>query len=433
MNYQEALEYLHKLCKFGINLGLERIENLLDHLGNPQLKIKTVHIAGTNGKGSTVAMLANILKAAGFKVGVYTSPHLHSYTERISINGINISHSDFAEEMAKVKAVVPQVLKATGENPTEFEILTAMAFDYFSAQKVDIAVIEVGMGGRLDSTNILLPEVCVLTGISADHIDYLGPALTDIAREKAGIIKKGIPVVSSRQTEEVLQVIREKAENVGAPLYLTEDCRYTQLSYSVFGQQFALTTPNKQYEKIPLALLGDHQLENAATAVYTIEILRSLGWFINDEAIIEGLRTVYWPGRLEYLWLKAPVIFDGAHNRAGAKVLAEAIPKYFRYKRMIFVLAILADKEREAIINLLGPIGDVFIVTKAPSARAGQWDDVVNLLRKFNKEVLVRENNQEAVDLAFAMAEEGDFICFTGSLYFLGGIREYVLKKYALS
>jgi dihydrofolate synthase/folylpolyglutamate synthase len=433
MNYQEALDYLNELCKFGINLGLERIENLLANLGNPHLKIKTVHIAGTNGKGSTSAMIANILKTAGFKVGVYTSPHLHSYTERIRINDTNISYLDFAEEMEKIKNVVPQVLKTTGENPTEFEILTALAFDYFAAQKVDIAVIEVGMGGRLDSTNVLIPEICVLTNISTDHTDSLGPTLTDIAREKAGIIKGRIPVVCSLQDEKVLEVINDKAQSVGAPLYLTEECRYTQLSYSVFGQHFALITPNRQYERIPLSLLGDHQLENAATAIYAIEVLQSLGWSINQEAITEGLRSVYWPGRLEYLWLQAPVIFDGAHNSAGAEVLARAIPKYFKYKRLIIVLAILGDKEKEKIINHLGPIGDIFIVTKVPNNRAGKWDDLIELLKKPDKKVFGKENNFEAVDLAFEMAEDGDFICFTGSLYFLGGIREYVLKNYALT
>ena len=401
MNYQEALDYLHDLCKFGINLGMERIENLLKHLGNPHRKIKTVHVAGTNGKGSTTAMIANILKVAGYKVGVFTSPHLHSYTERIRINDINISYAHFAEEMEKIKAIVPQIVEATGENPTEFEILTAMAFDYFAAQKVDIAVIEVGMGGKCDSTNVLLPEVCVLTSISTDHINYLGPTITDIAREKAGIIKGGIPVVTALQNEDVLAVIKDTAHSLGAPLYLVKDCRYTQLAYSVFGQQFALTTPKRQYEKIPLALLGDHQIENAVTAIYTIEVLESLGWSVGLEAIGQGLRTVYWPGRLEYLWLKAPVIFDGAHNEAGARVLAQAIPKYFRYKKMIFVLGILADKEREQIINHLGPIGDVFIITKSPNARAGQWDDLSELLKKFNKKVLVQENNRKPLTWLF--------------------------------
>ncbi|MGI6224894.1 MAG: bifunctional folylpolyglutamate synthase/dihydrofolate synthase [Peptococcales bacterium] len=433
MNYQEALEYLHDLCKFGINLGMERIEKLLSLLGNPHLKIKTVHIAGTNGKGSTTAMIAGILQAAQYKVGVYTSPHLHQYTERIRINGIDIPSEDFARQMEKIKEIVPQVLEATGESPTEFEILTALAFDYFALQEVDIAVIEVGMGGRLDSTNVIKPLVSVLTSISTDHVNYLGPCLTDIAKEKAGIIKMGTPVVCALQESPVEEVIFDKAQSLEAPVYLVRDCSYKQTKYSNIGQSFDLSTPNKKYENLSLSLLGDHQLENAMTAVLTIEILGTLGWAIDSEQIQQGLQSVKWPGRLEYLKLKSPTLLDGAHNPAGAKVLAQAIPKYFQYERLIFVLGVLADKDKDEIINYLGPLGDVFIVTKPPNARAGHWDDLLELLKKYDKEIFLEENNEKAIDLAFRLSQNNDLVVITGSLYLLGESREYVLNNYSLT
>lgn len=433
MNYQEALDYLHDLCKFGINLGMERIEKLLSILGNPHHKIKTVHVAGTNGKGSTTAMIANILQASGYKVGVYTSPHLHNYTERVRINGIDISRPDFAREMKEIKEIVPLVLEATGESPTEFEILTALAFDYFATQKVDLAVIEVGMGGRLDSTNVIRPEVSVLTSISADHVNYLGPNLTDIAQEKAGIIKKGTPVVCALQDPSVEKVILEKAQSLEAQVYQARKCSYKQTSYSNLGQIFNITTQKNQYDKLSLALLGDHQMENAVTAVLTIEVLETLGWSITPEEIRKGLESVRWPGRLEFLKLKSPVLLDGAHNPAGAKVLAEAIPKYFQYDRLIFILGVLADKDKNEIINYLGPLGDVFIVTKPPNIRAGHWDDLIQLLKKYDKELLVEENNHQAIDLAFNFAQARDLIIITGSLYLLGESREYVLNNYSLT
>ena len=226
MNYSEALAYLHELCKFGINLGLERITNLLNLLDNPHFKIKTIHVGGTNGKGSTTAMLASILESSGYKTGVFTSPHLHDYRERIKINGQEISEADFSKEMEYLRRLIPQVLKKVGENPTEFEVLTALALNYFAKEKVDIAIFEVGMGGRLDSTNVVMPEVAVITSISMDHTDYLGSDLFQIAQEKAGIIKKGVPVVISRQDDQVEKVLAQKAQEKQAPFYRASDYIY---------------------------------------------------------------------------------------------------------------------------------------------------------------------------------------------------------------
>lgn len=433
MNYQESLDYLHELCKFGINLGLNRINKLLNLLGNPHSQIKTIHVAGTNGKGSTIAILANILQAAGLKVGVYTSPHLHSYTERIRINGVDISRQDFTKGMERLKLIVPEVLKKTGENPTEFEILTALAFNYFAWRKVDIAIIEVGMGGRLDSTNVLTPEISVLTSISTDHVDYLGSSLEDITREKAGIIKPGIPVVCSLQDEVVERVILEKAKKLNSPVYLIKDFQYEQTSFGSMGQRFNLITNTQKYADLNLSLLGDHQIENAITAITCTELLQSLGWLITEKHIYQGLATVKWAGRLEYLKLKSQVLLDGAHNPEGAQVLARAIPKFLDYDKLIMVLGVLEDKDKKEIINYLGPLGDVFIITKPPNSRAGDWQNLIELLKKYNKEVYIEADYRQAINLAFKLGQKNDLVCITGSLYLLGESREYVLNTFSFT
>ncbi|MFZ5942748.1 MAG: bifunctional folylpolyglutamate synthase/dihydrofolate synthase [Bacillota bacterium] len=433
MNYQEALDFLHDLCKFGINLGLERIELLLRLLGEPQKKIKTIHIAGTNGKGSTTAIIASILQEAKLKVGVYTSPHLHSYSERIRINGTDIEDNDFAREMEKIKNIVPQVLKVTGENPTEFEILTALAFNYFSQQQVDIAVIEVGMGGRLDSTNVILPEVSVLTSISKDHTDYLGNTIEAIAREKAGIIKHKRPVVSAYQDAGAEEVIKQTCRELDCPVFFIKEYSFNPQSYNSQGQVFHLNTDRDYYSSLHLALLGDHQIENAIVAIKTIETLQSQGWKIEKEQIYSGIRKVKWPGRLEYHQFKTQVLFDGAHNPEGARSLSQAIPKYFNYRKLIFVLGVLGDKDKQEIIRLLGPLGDVFVVTKPPNQRAGDWESLINLLEPLEKEIITVEDYHQAIDKAFSLGEKDDLLCITGSLYLLGESREYVLKKFSCS
>jgi len=430
MNYKESLDFLQELCKFGINLGLERITKLLSLLGDPHLQIKTIHVAGTNGKGSTSAILASILQSAGYKVGVYTSPHLHSYTERIRINGSNISQNDFSAGMEKLKLIVPQVLKATGESPTEFEILTALALEYFKEQEVDIAVLEVGMGGRLDSTNVIRPEITVITSISSDHTNHLGFTLTDIAKEKAGVIKERVPIVTSIQNHIVENVLKEKALNSQAPIYSIKDTYFKQLSFSQHGQEFTLKTKLKTYDKLYLPLLGDHQIENAVTAITCIEVLQSMGWKITSKDVEEGLVKVKWPGRLEYLPTKPPILLDGAHNPQGALALSLAIPKYFTYEKLIMALGVLGDKDRKKIIEYLAPLVDVLIITKPPHSRAGDWRSLAQLAKAYNKEVLVKEDFHKAIDTALSLGKTSDLVCITGSLYLLGESREYVLNTF---
>ena len=429
MDYNEALIFLQDLCKFGINLGLDRIKKLLAFLDNPQEKIKTIHVAGTNGKGSTSAILTRILRAAGFKVGGYTSPHLHSYTERIRINNEDIPPEKFAILMAEIKEHLFQVKENTGEAPTEFEVLTALAFKYFSQENVDIAIIEVGMGGRLDSTNVIVPEVAVITPIGKDHLNFLGTTILEIAKEKAGIIKEGVPVVIAKQEPAIQQVLEQEALKLGAPIINSGEAVYQQLDYSREGQRFALQTTQNHYPELTLSLLGDHQLENATTAIICIEKLMDLGWEIPKEAILKGIAKAYWPGRMEYLKSTPPILLDGAHNPQGARALARAIPKYFTYKRVIMVLAILDDKDKREILGSLAPLGDIIVVTKVPdNPRNQDWQNITEIPEIKNKEIFFVEEPTKAIDLALQMSNEDDLVVITGSLYLLGVSRQYVLK-----
>lgn len=429
MDYNEALKFLQDLCQFGINLGLTRIKNLLALLDNPQEKIKTIHVAGTNGKGSTITLLTSILREAGFRVGVYTSPHLHSYTERIRVNNQDIPPEKFAGLMAEIKEQLFLVQESTGEAPTEFEVLTALAFKYFSQENVDIAIIEVGMGGRLDSTNVIVPEVAVITAIGEDHLNFLGSTILEIAKEKAGIIKEGVPVVIAKQEPLVQQVLEQEAFKLGAPIINSGEAVYQQLDFSREGQRFALQTTQNHYSELTLNLLGDHQLENATTAIICIEQLIDLGWKIPKEAILKGLAKAHWPGRMEYLKSTPPILLDGAHNPQGARALARAIPKYFTYKRIIMVLAILDDKDKREILGSLAPLGDIIVVTKVPdNPRNQDWRNIADIPEIKSKDIFFVEEPTKAIDLALQMSNEEDLVVITGSLYLLGVSREYVLK-----
>lgn len=430
MNYSEALAYLHELCKFGINLGLERITNLLNLLDNPHFKIKTIHVGGTNGKGSTTAMLASILESSGYKTGVFTSPHLHDYRERIKINGQEISEADFSKEMEYLRRLIPQVLKKVGENPTEFEVLTALALNYFAKEKVDIAIFEVGMGGRLDSTNVVMPEVAVITSISMDHTDYLGSDLFQIAQEKAGIIKKGVPVVISRQDDQVEKVLAQKAQEKQAPFYRASDYIYEQISFSSYGQFFKVKTGQNDYGEFFLPLLGDHQLENAVTAIATVEVLKEKGWIISPADLKKGLEKVKWPGRLEYYDTKPQIVLDGAHNPDGAFRLSQSLPKYFNYEKLVMVLGILSDKEQEKMLAYLAPLAHTLIITKPLSPRAGNWQSLAEIAHKYTDNVLVEEDYRRAIECALNIAHSNDLVCICGSFYLVGESREYVLKTF---
>jgi len=432
MNYDEAMEYLKNLTKFGINLGLDRIKELVRRVGNPHLKLKVIHIGGTNGKGSVANMIASTLEAAKYKVGIFTSPHLHRYTERYRINGKQISEERVAEILNMLKPHLDDMVKEGFECPTEFEVSTVMAFCYFYEENVDFAVIEVGMGGAIDSTNVVHPLVCVITNVNMDHMEYLGNTISEIARTKAGIIKNGVPVVTAEQKPEAFNIIKSVCINNGAELTVVgKDVIYcdTNENIDVFsGQRFNVKTSGNEYRDLYLPLLGEHQKINAATAVAALEALKNYGVVISNNEIKKGLSTVRWPGRFEVIGKNPTVVLDGAHNMAGAEKLCLALEKYFSYKNIVLVLGMLADKEREKIVKRLVPAAKAVVVTKPNSFRSQNWRRVADLSAKYLSDIFVYENVSDAVDKAIEIANKEDVVCITGSLYMLADARERILE-----
>lgn len=427
MNFEQSLEVLNELTKFGINLGLERISSLLGYFDNPQNDLQVIHIGGTNGKGSTAAMLTSILCEAGYKVGTYTSPHLHSYTERIKINNIPIGELEFASLLKEMLPYFDKVIYEVGESPTEFEVITALALLYFKRTKTQIVVLEVGMGGDIDSTNVINnPLVSVITNVSYDHADYLGETLQEIAMKKSGIIKKNRPVVTASEEENVLTIIRNKAHLLDSPLYeVQETFKWDVERDDLKGQLFNLRSVKSRYQELYIPLKGQHQLTNCATAIKVIEVLQESGYDICNENIKLGLKNVLWPGRLETVKNNPLVIIDGAHNPAGMKELASWLSSVRKTPemRIISIIGMLADKDRCTAVKYLDPLLDEVIITKPPSARAGNWHEVKEYFNAKLKRVHLEEDYKNALKKALDIAKKEDMILITGSLYLIGEIR----------
>ncbi|NPV27212.1 MAG: bifunctional folylpolyglutamate synthase/dihydrofolate synthase [Firmicutes bacterium] len=429
MDYQEALAYLKQLNKFGMNLGLRRIERLLELLGQPHRQLRVIHVAGTNGKGSTCAMISQILQAGGYRVGLYTSPHLHSYTERIRLDGQPVKEADFARLLTTIQPLVDQILAEGYDHPTEFEVLTAAGLLFFCQERVDLAVIEVGLGGLLDSTNVVKPLVSVITNVSFDHLDQLGTTLPEIAQAKAGIIKPGVPVVAAADQVEVLRVIEKKCAAQRAPLIrIGQDVRWVGVASSIKGQTFNVSGREFNYDNLFIRLLGKHQLVNATTAVTVAHLLNQQNITIPEPAIRRGLAEATWPGRLEIIRTHPWLVVDGAHNQAGAETLAVSLQEYFAYTKLILVIGMLDDKERDKVLAILGPLADTVVVTRPPSTRAVEWQTLGSLARRYTEQIYLEENVEKAVRLALQLAGPDDLVCFTGSLYLIAEIRALLLR-----
>lgn len=402
--------------------NLDAFETFLAHLENPHQRLNSIVVAGTKGKGSTAAMIASIAQASGLKVGLYSSPHLCSIRERIQVDGKMISEGDFA---ALVTQLLPH-LEAPGPGEmrglrTFFEILTAMALIHFRAVRVDLAVLEVGLGGRLDATNVVTPLLSVITPISLDHTDILGETIPLIAREKAGIIKpQGLAVVAP-QPPEALAVIRAVCASQGARLVDVErEVHWRPVHSSWRGSVFALESPIRSYPRLEIPLAGPHQILNAATAIVAVEQLEAQGLPIVQEGISQGLRRVRWEGRLETVSRQPWVVLDGAHNRDSARRVREALATCFAYRRLILVLGIAANKDLEGIIEELVPLASQTIATQAEPARAAPPQRLAELACKWTAHVLVQEDVREALVQAVALAEAEDLVLVTGSLYLVG-------------
>ncbi|NLO75512.1 MAG: bifunctional folylpolyglutamate synthase/dihydrofolate synthase [Clostridia bacterium] len=431
MELNEVLTKLGELTRFGINLGLQRIAGLLKILGNPQEQIPIIHVGGTNGKGSTLAMLSSILRESGYRVGTFISPHLVSYCERFAINGENIAEERLVLLLEEIMGALAEVRRQTGETPTEFEVLTALAFLYFACEKVDLAVIEVGMGGDIDSTNVVKkPLLSIITNVSFDHQDYLGKSLVEIAEKKSGIIKPGCAILTASRNEEVLQVIRRKAQALQAPLReARQEAMWRWQEEANGGQYFAVRTLRFDYGRLFLPLWGEHQLENAATAIVAAEILQEQGWQISAQSIKQGLAKTKWPGRLEIVGQNPLFVLDGAHNPAGMNVLSQWLARKKReVRRVLLVIGMLDDKDWHTAVELLAPLADLVIITKPNSHRARHWEELSKNFQDYNLPVMVIENLAEALQKAEQEAQKDDLILVTGSLYLLGEVKKIIAK-----
>ncbi|MCX7843450.1 MAG: bifunctional folylpolyglutamate synthase/dihydrofolate synthase [Clostridia bacterium] len=425
MTYKEALEYIHGTLRFGSKLGLRNISVLLELMGNPQKKLRYVHVAGTNGKGSTVSFISSVLIEAGYKVGIFISPYIERFTERIKVNNTEIGEDELAEITSLVKDKI-EIMVGMGENhPTEFEIITAIALQYYCEKGCDVVVLEVGLGGRFDATNVIdFPEVAVITAISFDHTDILGDTLGKIAFEKAGIIKPGCETVLYPQTEEAQEVFEKACWERGSNLHRVDLSSLKLLSFGADGQEFDYSSGERNYKALRISLLGDHQARNAALAVKALEVLEGKGFIIPEEALKRGLLKARWPGRLEILSTEPFFMIDGAHNAEGAKVLAEALKKYFPEKRKIFIMGVLKDKDYKTMARLLAPMADKAIAVTPKSERALSGNKLAEIIEGYCKDVTVSDTIEEAVRISLKAASETDMICAFGSLYYIGEIRK---------
>jgi len=424
--YQQTLDYIYSFIDYetvprpldAANYDLRRVDELLGRLDNPHLKAKSVHIAGTNGKGSTAAMVASALTISGYTTGLYTSPHLNDLRERIRVDRELISKAELVDLVERLKPEVEAVnRKATYGRLTTFELLTALGFAYFRLKGVDFQVLEVGLGGRLDATNVIQPEVCLITSVSLDHRDVLGNSLAEIAAEKAGIIKPGCVVVTSPQPDEVARVIKETCVNCGASLVRVGiDVTWRELGFVSNRQLLRVKGRLDSYE-LSIPLLGHYQLENAATAVAALEVLAGRGFNISRDSIINGLAQVSWPGRFQILSHHPLILVDGAHNPDGARRLKQSLEQYFDFDRAILVIGASCDKDIAGIVSELFPLFDKVIVTRSRHARAMASPPIVAEFRKQGVDTQVVDEVPAALSLALALAGDRDLICVAGSLF----------------
>ena len=431
--YTEALDYIYDLTKYGIKLGLENIKYLLYLLENPHKKLKIIHVAGTNGKGSTASLISSILKSDGYKVGLYTSPHLVDFTERIKINQKPISRKKVSELLERIKPLIEKVSQTPPYgHPTFFEVITSLAFLYFYEEKVDFLVLEVGLGGRLDATNVTEPLVSVITHVDYDHMDKLGNSLEKIAREKGGIIKPGGIVISSKQYDEVYKEIKKIADEKNSLLYSTgKEINYKVVKSDVQGVIFDLKGIYHHYKNLHTPLLGRHQADNATNAIAAVEALKMKGTDISQKAIRDGLEKVKWTGRLEIVRNNPTIILDGAHNPNGAKIMHQALEEIFSYRYLTLVLAIFADKDYKKMIEVLAPGADLIIATKAENPRAASPQAISKEAAKYIHEnkIIAIENIPQAINYALSNSKENALICITGSLYTVGEAKKYFKTK----
>ena len=432
MKYQEAMKYITEVGNFGSNYGLERTYKLLELLDNPQDKLKIIHVAGTNGKGSTTAMITSMLKGCGYKVGMYTSPFLEEFEERIQINGENIPKEKLAQLITKIKYAVDKVIEEGYNHPTEFEIITVLMFLYFATEEVDFAVVEVGLGGRLDSTNVITPILSVITSISFDHTNLLGNTLEEIAAEKAGIIKSCIPTVIYPQEEMAERVISSKCQELDSKLYKInkEDAKLINIIKEDKIYQQVKVKLDDEYD-VKLPLLGEHQILNLAVALKALEVIKDKAPKLNRESIVKSLATVRWNGRLEIMSNSPYVVIDGAHNIQGITQLDKNIKKYFEYKDMYLILGILADKDVEDMVKVITPKAKKVFTVTPNSMRAETAEELLEEVKKYNESCEAYNDYKNAFEDALKLCKKDDLLLISGSLYMIGEMRGIIKKHFS--
>jgi dihydrofolate synthase / folylpolyglutamate synthase len=420
-DYQKCLAEMYRLHRFGIKLGLDLISDILIKLGDPQKAYSCVHIAGTNGKGSIASAISTILREAGFKVGLYTSPHLIRFNERICINNIHISD----EEVVNAHEVVKSVHVGSRE-PTFFEYTTAMAFYLFEKSKVDWAVIETGMGGRLDATNIVAPALSIISNISMEHQYYLGNSIAQIAFEKGGIIKKNTPVVIGAKHKDAVRVLREIAANKSAPFYRLGEHFKVRRAQSGFFSYFGM---HHAWKKLRTSLPGDHQVDNAGVVLAACEILKEKNIPIEFTAIKKGIETFKWPGRLELVGGKPDILIDGAHNLMAARILAKYLSRHMNGRKITLVIGILDDKPHQSMLKTLLPLSHRIILTQPKIDRSLPPEKLYQVVQSLGRKAEIIPDVGEAVGKALHTTPSDGVVCLTGSLYVVGEAKESLLAR----
>lgn len=410
MNYDQAIDYIHRTSWRGSKLGLERTIELLGAMGNPEKKLKFIHISGTNGKGSVSAMLASVLKTAGYKTGLYTSPYIVTFNERMQINGVPIENN----ELAKITSYVARFADKMNDPPTEFELITAVSFEFFYRNGCDIVVLETGMGGEFDSTNVIdTPELAVITAIDLDHVRELGPTMRDIASAKAGIIKQGGQVLFYGENSQAEEVIVKKCKKMNAQLTVAD---FKELNIKDISTD-KLTFDYKSYKNIEIPLIGTYQFKNTAFVLSALDIIIYKGRKISEQSVKEGLFNVKWPGRFEILRHNPLIISDGGHNPQGIKSAIESFKTHFPDKKAIFVIGMMADKDIERMVELIAPVASEFIAVTPNTSRAMPADELKNRVEKFGITAYSCDTVLNGLSLAVSHAGSGGIVFNIGTLY----------------
>jgi dihydrofolate synthase/folylpolyglutamate synthase len=426
--YEEALDWIHARLRLGIKPGLKRMEWMMEKLDNPEREIKSVHIGGTNGKGSTVTFLRSILQAGGYTVGTFTSPYIESFNERISINGKPISDEEILQIANVIRPLADELEGTDLGGPTEFEVITAMAFYYFAkVHPVDIVIFEVGLGGRFDSTNIIQPLLSIITNIGLDHVNILGHTYEEIAFEKAGIIKEETPVFTGVKREDALGVIEKQAEKMHAPLLaINQDFRIENHHSLPKGEQFTLHVPSGTLANLETSLIGEHQTENASLAVIAALHLNKKGFFpLSESDIRKGLQDAYWPGRFEVLSENPLIIIDGAHNDEGVTALVHELNQRYHDRTIHIVFAALKDKSLEKMIGKLDGIADKITFVTFDYPRAASAETLFEISKSKNK--FAGDGWQKVIHDELSNIENGSILVITGSLYFISKVKPFLI------